>query len=47
MSQIPVSTKQNKHVLWDNPKGKPKEATAHKITKAIFTIPIPLFNATF
>ncbi len=47
MSQIPVSTKQNKHVLWDNPKDKQKVATAHKITKVIFTMPIPLFNATF
>ena len=47
MSQIPASTKQNKHVLWDNPKDKQKVATAHKITKVIFTIRIPLFNATF
>ena len=47
MSQIPVSTKQNKHVLWDNPKGKPKEVTAHTISKVIFTIRTPPFNATF
>ena len=47
MSQIPASTKQNKHVLWDNPKGKQKVIAAHKITKVIFTMRIPLFNATF
>ena len=47
MSQIPVSTKQNKHVLWDNPKGKQKVIAAHKITKVIFTTRILIFNATF
>lgn len=47
MSQIPASTKQNKHVLWDNPKGKQKVIAAHKITKVIFTTRILIFNATF
>ena len=47
MSQISYSTKQNKHILRDNPKGKQKVIAAHKITKVIFTTRILIFNATF
>ena len=47
MSLVSASTKQNKHVLRDNPKGKQKVVITHTITKVIFTIRIPPFNATF
>jgi len=47
MSQVSASIKQNKHVLRDKPKGKQKVVIAHTISKAIFTIHIPPFNATF